>query len=300
MNFTELKEQYQPIIETKLVTMISEYVNEPTLQQSMLYSLQAGGKRIRPLMVLATVDFFNEAITPEMIQAACCLEMVHTYSLIHDDLPSMDDDELRRGQPTNHVVYGEAIATLAGDALLTDAFYFLSELEVPAEEKVQLVGLLAKAAGSCGMVAGQVADMEGEHQTLSLEEVQSIHARKTGALIEYAVQAGAILTQHINELPVLNHYAHHFGIAFQIRDDILDRTATAEEIGKTPGKDEEEGKSTYPQLVGLDESYRLLEQEIEDGLRDLSYLLDEKTPVAQTALGELITQLKLDRRKQEE
>lgn len=300
MNFTELKEQYQPVIETKLATMISEYVSEPTLQQSMLYSLQAGGKRIRPLMVLATVDFFNETITPEMIQAACCLEMVHTYSLIHDDLPSMDNDDLRRGQPTNHVVYGEAIATLAGDALLTDAFYFLSELEVPAEEKVQLMGLLAKAAGSCGMVAGQVADMEGEHQNLSLEEVQSIHARKTGALIEYAVQAGAILTQHLNDLPVLNHYAHHFGIAFQIRDDILDRTATAAEIGKTPGKDEEEGKSTYPQLVGLDESYRLLEQEIEDGLRDLSYLLDEKTPVAQTALGELITQLKLDRRKQEE
>lgn len=300
MNFTELKEQYQPVIETKLATMISEYVSEPTLQQSMLYSLQAGGKRIRPLMVLATVDFFNETITPEMIQAACCLEMVHTYSLIHDDLPSMDNDDLRRGQPTNHVVYDEAIATLAGDALLTDAFYFLSELEVSAEEKVQLMGLLAKAAGSCGMVAGQVADMEGEHQNLSLEEVQSIHARKTGALIEYAVQAGAILTQHLNDLPVLNHYAHHFGIAFQIRDDILDRTATAAEIGKTPGKDEEEGKSTYPQLVGLDESYRLLEQEIEDGLRDLSYLLDEKTPVAQTALGELITQLKLDRRKQEE
>lgn len=300
MNFTELKEQYQPVIETKLATMISEYVSEPTLQQSMLYSLQAGGKRIRPLMVLATVDFFNETITPEMIQTACCLEMVHTYSLIHDDLPSMDNDDLRRGQPTNHVVYGEAIATLAGDALLTDAFYFLSELEVPAEEKVQLMGLLAKAAGSCGMVAGQVADMEGEHQNLSLEEVQSIHARKTGALIEYAVQAGAILTQHLNDLPVLNHYAHHFGIAFQIRDDILDRTATAAEIGKTPGKDEEEGKSTYPQLVGLDESYRLLEQEIEDGLRDISYLLNEKTPVVQTALGELITQLKLDRRKQEE
>lgn len=294
MDFKELKAKWQPQIEQTLQQMIQEHVANEKLRDSMLYSLMAGGKRIRPLLVLATIDFFNQPITSSAIEASCCLEMVHTYSLIHDDLPCMDDDQLRRGKPTNHVVYGEAIATLAGDALLTDAFYFLSELELPAEQRVQLIGLLANSAGSQGMVSGQVNDLLGEHQALSLEQIQHIHEQKTGALISYAVQAGAILANRMNDLAVLNHYAHHFGLAFQIRDDILDVTASADEIGKTPGKDVCEGKSTYPSQVGLGESYHLLAQEIRDGLRDLSYLETQSGAVEHTALGSLIQQLNLN------
>lgn len=294
MEFETLRTTWQPKIEQTLREMVQEHVSNLTLQESMLYSLTAGGKRIRPLLVLATIDFFGQPITESAIEASCCLEMIHTYSLIHDDLPCIDDDDLRRGKPTNHVVYGEAIATLAGDALLTDAFYFLSELKIPAEQRIQLVGLLANAAGSQGMVAGQVDDLLGENQSLSLEQIQHIHEQKTGALIAYAVQAGAILSGHVRDLAILNHYAHHFGLAFQIRDDILDVTATAEEIGKTPGKDEHEGKSTYPSQVGLGESYHLLAQEIRDGLRDLSYLEVRDDAVEHTALGSLIQQLNLN------
>lgn len=294
MDFLTLQQHYQPVIETKLKDLMLENVDEKTLQESMLYSLEAGGKRIRPLLVLATLDFFNETITDESLTVAAVLEMIHTYSLIHDDLPCMDNDDLRRGKPTNHKVYGEGMAVLAGDALLTDSFYYLSELELPAQTRVELIGLLARAAGSQGMIAGQVADLEGEGKDLSLDAIQAIHVRKTGALIQFAVQAGAILAGKTDQLPILNHYAYHLGLAFQIRDDILDLTANADELGKTPGKDLQEEKSTYPSQLGLKESYRRLNQEIEDGLRDLSYLLAEGESVDKTALDGILMQLRLE------
>ena len=218
----------------------------------MDYSLQAGGKRIRPLLIFATLKAFNKE--PKYgLPVACSVEMIHTYSLIHDDLPAMDDDDFRRGKPTNHKVFGEAYAILAGDGLLTYGFQVLAEMkDVSPEIRVKIIQELAKAAGPEGMVAGQVADLEGEGKNLNLEQLEYIHTRKTGKLLAFCIKAGAILAgaddHTINQL---EEFAYHIGLAFQIRDDILDIEGTTDVLGKNVGSDEGNQKSTYPKLLTM-------------------------------------------------
>ena len=225
----------------------------PLLKESMDYSLFAGGKRLRPALVLMAADVFGVEAAKAM-PAAVAWEMVHTYSLIHDDLPAMDDDDLRRGNPTNHVKFGEATAILAGDAMLTFAFQLLSKASQNASISLALVTLMAEAAGVRGMVGGQQDDLSAEGmEEVSLEQLKSIHRRKTGALIASALKAGAILGQASSELQnAIEDFGYVLGQAFQVTDDILDITSSAEVLGKSVGKDEATGKLTYPALMGLD------------------------------------------------
>ncbi|MBM6617343.1 polyprenyl synthetase family protein [Bacillus sp. RD4P76] len=238
------------------------------LLDAMNYSLQAGGKRIRPLLLFATLSAFNK--NPKLgLPVATAIEMIHTYSLIHDDLPSMDNDDLRRGKPTNHKVYGEALAILAGDALLTYSFQLLAELNDSAITdmiKLKLIQQLAIAAGPEGMVGGQVADMEGENKSLTIHELEYIHERKTGKLLEYSIIAGALLSEATEEqLKILREFSRHLGLAFQIRDDILDIEGTVEEIGKPVGSDITNRKSTYPSVLTLDGAKEKLNYHITRG-----------------------------------
>lgn len=234
--------------------------NPGVLYDSMRYSIFAGGKRLRPALTLATVEALGgdvEAALP----VASTLEMIHTYSLIHDDLPCMDDDDLRRGMPTNHKVYGEATALLAGDALLTHAFQVLGTLrtDVPAQTMLRIVGELAKASGAVGMVAGQMADMENEGKRANAETLAFIHANKTGALLTASVRIGALFAgAQEAQLQALTTYAQCIGLAFQIQDDILDVVGETAKLGKVVGSDAAHAKSTYPVLYGLDESREMV------------------------------------------
>ncbi|WP_204558419.1 polyprenyl synthetase family protein [Bacillus ectoiniformans] len=241
------------LLDHELKQSIADLHTPETLKQAMDYSLQAGGKRIRPMLLFAVMASFHQD-TKKGLPAAIALEMVHTYSLIHDDLPSMDDDDLRRGKPTNHKVFGEAIAILAGDALLTYAFQVIAQSPYYSSElKVQLIQWFSEASGPLGMVGGQVADLEGENKSLTLSELEYIHVNKTGRLLAYSVMAGALISgadQH--QLNCLKKYAHHIGLAFQIQDDILDIEGTEEKIGKRVGSDESNQKSTYPALLTME------------------------------------------------
>ena len=222
------------------------------LTQSIQYSIQAGGKRIRPLFLLETLQAFGVTITTEHLKVAGAVELIHTSSLIHDDLPAMDNDDFRRGKPTNHKVFGEAQAILAGDALLLDPYLLLANADLPSGVVVPLVKELALASGSHGMVAGQVLDMDGETQALTFEQLKQIHALKTGKMLTFPFVAAGLIAQQSNEVILsLRNLGEKVGQAFQIRDDILDVTATFDQIGKTPGKDEVADKSTYVKLLGL-------------------------------------------------
>lgn len=226
------------------------------LLEAMRYSLLGGGKRLRPVLALAACEAVGGPLEAAM-GFACAIEMIHTYSLIHDDLPCMDDDDLRRGRPTNHKIYGEAIATLAGDALLTDAFWLLAKSAAPPAALLAAVAELAAAAGSAGMVAGQAIDLLGEGRTMTMEELEYLHRRKTGALFIAAVRGGARLGGAGEaQLEALEAYARALGLAFQVIDDILDVEASTEQMGKRTGKDLAHGKNTYPRLIGLDQSWR--------------------------------------------
>jgi geranylgeranyl diphosphate synthase type II len=227
-----------------------------SLRESMRYSLLAGGKRLRPILCLAACELAGGDRALAM-PTAVALEMVHTMSLIHDDLPAMDNDELRRGRPTNHKVFGEANAILAGDALLTRAFEMvaLRSSGVPAERLLQVVGELSLASGAPGLVGGQVVDIECEAKQVDLETLEYIHLHKTGALLRACVVCGALIGGAPDELlAALRIYARGIGLAFQIIDDILDVTASSEVLGKTAGKDLKADKTTYPKLLGLEES----------------------------------------------
>ena len=222
------------------------------LTQSIQYSIQAGGKRIRPLFLLETLQAFGVTITTEHLKVAGAVELIHTSSLIHDDLPAMDNDDFRRGKPTNHKVFGEAQAILAGDALLLDPYLLLANADLPSGVVVALVKELALASGSHGMVAGQVLDMDGETQALTFEQLKQIHALKTGKMLTFPFVAAGLIAQQSDEVILsLRNLGEKVGQAFQIRDDILDVTATFDQIGKTPGKDEVADKSTYVKLLGL-------------------------------------------------
>lgn len=222
------------------------------LKDSMLYSVEAGGKRLRPILMIASYEAYQEDVE-KVYHTACALEMIHTYSLIHDDLPAMDDDDFRRGKPTNHKMFDEATAILAGDALLTYSFEIIAnDPHLTDMQKVILIKELSKASGPSGMVAGQLLDMEAENKSISLQALEHIHQLKTGALISFAVFAGAYLGQATAEqMAKLQQYAHYLGLIFQVQDDILDVTGDPEKLGKPLGSDENNLKSTYPKLLGL-------------------------------------------------
>lgn len=253
MDFSQFQQQHVPLIEQEMTDFIEKYTANGYLKESMLYSVQSGGKRLRPLLLLAAVLSFGKELEKKDFQTAAALEMIHTYSLIHDDLPAMDDDDLRRGKPTNHKIYGDAHAILAGDGLLTAAVQLLSLSQLALDEKVLLIQLLTKAAGTEGMVSGQAGDLQGETRSLTLEELIEVHERKTGALIEFALLAGGILADQTDTIVAfLGAFAKHLGLAFQIRDDLLDVTSSEEELGKQVGRDETLNKSTYPGLLGIE------------------------------------------------
>lgn len=264
-SLVSFSEHHKQILENQLKESISKLNAPPAVKESMLYSLEAGGKRIRPLLLFATLAAFGED-TVKGLWTAAAIEMVHTYSLIHDDLPSMDDDDLRRGKPTNHKIFGEAFAILAGDALLTYSFQSVAETPdefASAEIKLSLIKELSKASGAEGMVGGQVADINGEGQQLALEDLEYIHLHKTGKLLECSVVSGAILAQAGQEtVQALSRFAYHLGLAFQIRDDILDLEGTEDKIGKPIGSDESKNKSTYPSLLTMEGAKEALDSHI--------------------------------------
>lgn len=242
----------------------------PRLMESIQYSIMAGGKRMRPALVLESAHACGNASRqqphPSAVVAAAAMELIHTFSLVHDDLPAMDDDDLRRGRPTNHKVYGEAIAILAGDAMTTIAFEILAT-EARNDSACALVAELARATGPSGMIGGQVIDIDEQKRPSTLADLQHLHRMKTGALLTASCRMGAIAVgAGAEQLAALDMYGRHLGLAFQIVDDILDQTATAEQIGKATGKDAAKGKVTYPMLMGLDASRREARQQLEGAL----------------------------------
>jgi geranylgeranyl diphosphate synthase type II len=235
------------------------------------YSLFAGGKRLRPILCLAAAEVVGGEIGP-VLPAACALEMIHTYSLVHDDLPAMDNDDFRRGVPTNHRVFGEAIAVLAGDALLTEAFeYFALAGHVGAEKILEVMRIAVKAAGYRGMIGGQVIDLECENRRVDLATLEYMHVHKTGALLSASLEIGAVLGGgNEAQIKALKTYGHHFGLAFQITDDLLDVEGDIEVMGKTPGSDAAKNKMTYPALLGVAQSKDAAREHVERSLDALA------------------------------
>ena len=243
---------------------------DETLEKAMEYSLMAGGKRLRPVLLMAAVDAVGKD-GAAFLTTGCAIEMIHTYSLIHDDLPAMDNDDYRRGKPTNHKVFGDGIAVLAGDALLTLAFEVMLRQEGAAPETlVTVVSEMSRAAGPYGMVGGQVLDIEGEGRRLDLTALRKIHMGKTGALFCAAIRSGAILAgAKEEELAALTLYAERFGLAFQITDDILDVTGDEAAIGKPVGSDVRNEKATYVTLTSLEEAKKLAEDAVNEAVAAL-------------------------------
>ena len=265
-----------------------ENVLPHSLHKAMRYSVFAGGKRVRPILMLAACQTVG-GNTEQAIPAACAMEMIHTYSLIHDDLPAMDDDDFRRGNPTNHKVFGEAIAILAGDALLTEAFKLISDPRYTAgcdpAARLAVIHEIASCSGSYGMVGGQVVDMESEGKPdIDLPTVQYIHTHKTGALIKASVVAGALLGgAGEQKLAAIKRYGEAAGLAFQIADDILDIEGTTEDIGKDAGSDEARGKATYPAVMGLAAAKEEAQAMMDEAMRALEVFGDEADPLREIA-----------------
>jgi len=264
------------------------------LSEVILYSVQAGGKRIRPLLLLELIQAFGLELAEAHYQVAVALEMIHTGSLIHDDLPAMDDDDYRRGRLTSHKKFGEDMAILAGDSLFLDPYGLLARAELPSQVKVDLISELSLAAGSFGMVAGQVLDMQGEGQAISLEDLKNIHANKTGKLLTYPfVAAGLIVQAQQSVQDKLRRIGELLGLAFQVRDDILDVTASFQELGKTPQKDLAAAKSTYPAFLGLDGAKNFFNQTLDEAVLILSDL-EEKTEFSGGKIQKIIESLRLN------
>jgi geranylgeranyl diphosphate synthase type II len=259
-----------------------------SVHKAMRYSVFAGGKRVRPILMLAACQAVG-GDTGRAVPAACAMEMIHTYSLIHDDLPAMDDDDFRRGNPTNHKVFGEAIAILAGDALLTEAFRLISDPRrsggCDAAALLAVINEIAACAGSHGMVGGQVVDMESEGKPeIDLPTVQYIHTHKTGALIKASVVSGALLGAAKGQaLAAITRYGEAAGLAFQIADDILDIEGTTEEIGKDAGSDEARGKATYPAVIGLAAAKEEAQAMMDEALQALAAFGEEADPLREIA-----------------
>lgn len=276
MDKTQWNERIKLIEAALLKELGAETALVPRLAESMEYSLMAGGKRLRPILVMAAADAVGARGT-DFVQAACGIEMIHTYSLIHDDLPAMDNDDYRRGKLTNHKVFGEALAILAGDALLTQAFeVILRQQGVPAQMLLEVLREMSIAAGPNGMVGGQVIDMLSEGKRISMEELRKMHMGKTGALFRAAIRSGAILGGASEaQLAALTTYADCFGLAFQITDDILDVVGDEAVIGKPVGSDERNEKSTYVTLTSLDEAKKLAADTVQQALEALEIFGDE-------------------------
>jgi len=252
-------ESRRKLVERALARSLpSSGVRPATIHRAMRYSLLGGGKRLRPILTLAAAEACGIKDPAKALPAACAVELIHTYSLIHDDLPCMDDDDLRRGRPTSHKVYGEGVAVLAGDALLTRAFALLAEI-TPAKRYPLSVLLeeTAMAAGSLQLIAGQVADIEAEGKKLSIRDVRFIHERKTGAMIVLSLRLGAMIANATpGQLKAVTQFGKALGLAFQIIDDILDVTQSSEQLGKSAGKDLKDSKATYPAVIGLESSHK--------------------------------------------
>ncbi len=255
--------------------------------EAMRYSLFAGGKRLRPILCLAAAQTVGGS-EKDALPAACALELIHTYSLIHDDLPAMDDDDLRRGKPSSHKVFGEAQAILAGDALLTEAFSLLAELpeNIEAQRALRVIKIVSRAAGYRGMVGGQHLDLWLETQKhVSRDTLESTHSLKTGALISASLEAGAVLGGGGEaEIETLKRYGQKVGLAFQVADDILDVVGTTEELGKPAGSDEAGGKATYPAIMGLSESRNLALRLVQEAVEELKIFADRAEPLRGLAL----------------
>lgn len=276
-------------VDKALSTLLPErWVYPEIIHEAMRYSLFAGGKRLRPILCLASAEALGKE-SDNLLPVACSLEMIHTYSLIHDDLPAMDDDDYRRGKLTNHKVFGEGIAILAGDALLTRAFELLAEVGCQAESSLKPVALqviceVARAAGSLGMIGGQVVDLVSEGQPIERETLTYIHTHKTGALFTASVRAGALMSgASEQELEALTVYAENFGLAFQITDDLLDVTGDETKLGKPVGSDERNKKATYPSLYGLEKSRELAREAVAKAVSALRPLPGSIWPLEQLA-----------------
>lgn len=252
------------------------------IYKSVHYSVFTGGKRIRPILCLAAVEAVGGDLAPAM-PIACALELIHTYSLIHDDLPAMDNDDFRRGKPTNHKVFGEAVAILAGDALLTEAFVLLSRAEkvrLPAERRLSVIQEIAQAAGISGMVGGQALDVLSEKSIFNKDILYDIHRRKTGALVVAAVKSGAIISNaRKDKIQALSQYGINVGLAFQIADDILNVEGDRELMGKETGSDAAQGKLTYPSLLGLDAAKKKLTMHVDAAIESLSDFDERARPL---------------------
>lgn len=274
--------EYKEIIDAHLLDFIPNIDNKSiSLYEAMKYSLTAGGKRLRPVLLLAACDFAGGDIT-EAVPYACALEYIHTYSLIHDDLPAMDDDDLRRGQPTNHKIYGEALAILAGDGLLTTAFEAINKdmmlyFDEPEKlrKRINAAYEIAKGAGCRGMVAGQVSDIEAETNDCSNTMMEYIHLNKTAALIKSAIKAGIYLGNPTEDiLTQLEKYAENLGLAYQIADDILDEIGNPEELGKGIGSDKKKNKTTYTSINGLEAAQARLTQLTDNAVEAIAEYYD--------------------------
>ena len=286
-------QQLQQEVAIHLTQLIEKRTSDARLKEAMLYAVQSGGKRIRPLLTLAVGDSGtsrNEAA----LDLACALEMIHTYSLIHDDLPGMDDDDLRRGRPTLHKAFDEATAILAGDALLTLAFEVAANANLQAHQLVEAVKILSTASGMSGMISGQMKDIASEEATITLEQMKEIHREKTGELLLAAVRLGNLFVNDSKMKEAFVSYATHFGLAFQIQNDLQDVCWTSEQTGKETGKDSELSKNTYPSLLGVEGAKDALLNEIASCKRALEEV--SFTPVneqTKALLVEFLTYLEI-------
>ena len=286
-------QQLQQDVALHLTQLIEKRPSDARLKEAMLYAVQSGGKRIRPLLTLA-VGASGTLTNEAALDLACALEMIHTYSLIHDDLPGMDDDDLRRGRPTVHKAFDEATAILAGDALLTLAFEVAANANLQAHQLVEAVKILSTASGMSGMISGQMKDIASEEVTITLEQMKEIHREKTGELLLAAVRLGNLFIDDAKMKEAFVSYATHFGLAFQIQNDLQDVCWTSEQTGKETGKDSELSKNTYPSLLGVEGAKDALASEISSCKRTLEEV--EFTPANQQTkalLVEFLTYLEI-------
>ncbi len=284
MDIEKYLEEKRQLVDRYLEAHLPPVGTSPAvLQEAIRYSLLAGGKRIRPILTIAVAEAIGSP-PASLLPVACAFEFIHTYSLIHDDLPAMDNDDFRRGKPTNHKVYGDGMAILAGDGLQTMAFEWCSRADLVNDiepyVQVQIIAELAIGSGNQGMVGGQVLDIQAENQQVELAELQNIHAHKTGKLIRASVRAGALLSgASLTQFEQLTGYAEDIGLAFQIADDVLNVTGTREELGKDANTDAERGKQTYPSFYGLEGAKKLAQECADRAIGRLSSFDDKADPL---------------------
>jgi len=280
MDFREKMTAWGIRINKELDRYVTEYTGPGSnIQKAMKYSLMAGGKRLRPILAFAVCETLGGDIE-EIIPYACAIEMIHTYSLIHDDLPAMDNDDFRRGIPTNHKVFGEAMAILAGDALLNKAYEIMIEHTYSDKRRfkpgLSAMKVIAESAGACGMIRGQVIDIESEGRDISVETLETMHRCKTGAMIKAPVLAAALLCNASeSEYEKLEEYAENIGLAFQIKDDIMDVLGSSSQLGKTTGKDALNKKATYATLLGIEKAQEFLDKAIDNAIKSLEEFGEE-------------------------